>query len=378
VLKGWLIAGIILAIGGSLLVWSGFQTRFAVMPSVVAPHAGTPPNSLPDNVPTAGTVTPPMLTVTDSFPVQQAQQIVQQAQQIKQVEQIPKHQTEPVKASISLPLSLSEETHWDDPRKAKLVSELAGAGWADDELATLRRLLQEPRANFRPGVMKKNFTHVETPDLYTQQLTSESVERCLDFLRVDGEQVNGVAREGGVPAEVVTAILKVETNFGKHKGDESVFNVFWSLSLGDDPGVRDEVLLKNDPEWGDKKAKMAKRAEWARTQLRDLVRMVNSGHSADPMGMVGSWAGAFGLSQFIPTSYLYYGRDGNQDGVVDLDDVADAAASIVYYLKKNGWPEDGSLRRQRLAIMSYNHSEPYVNCVLALADSLAGRRNGLQ
>jgi len=388
-LRGWLIAGIILAIGGSLLVWSGIQTRFAPMPQVVASRITGASAVAPDTIPAVGIpdiVTPPE---PDSSLVKPVATEMVEALPIE--ETVPpmtipltaaaagvKPHTQPLEAGISPSFQPPPDVVWDDAHKAGLLSRLAAAGWRDEELATLRRLLQDSRAKFRPTIITKNFTHVETPDLYAQQLTPESVAGCLDFLRLDGGKLNDAAREGGVPAEVITAILKVETNLGRHKGTESVFNVFWTLSLADDPAVRDEVLSRDDPEWSERKTKMAKRAEWARTQLRDLIRMVNNGHSADPLGMMGSWAGAFGLSQFIPTSYLYYGQDGNRDGIVNLDDVEDAAASIVYYLKKNGWPDDGSPRRQRQAIMSYNHSQPYVDCVLALADSLAARRQGLQ
>ena len=92
---------------------------------------------------------------------------------------------------------------------------------------------------------------------------------------------------------------------------------------------------------------------------------------------MGSWAGAFGLCQFIPTSYRAYGRDGNHDNVIDLDNVSDAAASIANYLIENGWTNNMNRAKQKESIMRYNHSEFYADCVLSLADGIERQWKGL-
>lgn len=263
---------------------------------------------------------------------------------------------------------------WDDPVKGLLIQVLAREGWNDEDLKTLERFLSDPRAEFRPEVLTVNATHQESAEQYQQHLTAEAVSRTYAYWEGRRGMMESAAGGAGVPLEVIVAILKVETNLGVYPGKESVFNVYWSLALGDREEVLSRAVTGEYPNQRELKAKLAKRARWARGQLRDLMYMAREGHGRDPVGMMGSWAGAFGLAQFIPSSYRAYGRDGNGDGVIDLDDVADAAASIANYLHRNGWPADGSEKRRRKAIRAYNHSEHYVDCVLALADSLSRRR----
>ena len=86
----------------------------------------------------------------------------------------------------------------------------------------------------------------------------------------------------------------------------------------------------------------------------------------DPLAIKGSWAGAFGLCQFVPSAYLNYAVDGNGDERVDLFNVVDALASVANYLQCNGW-ENGSLEKKRKAIYAYNHCDNYVRAVLAYA-----------
>ena len=88
--------------------------------------------------------------------------------------------------------------------------------------------------------------------------------------------------------------------------------------------------------------------------------------------MKGSWAGAFGICQFIPSSYVRFAVDGNGDGVIDLFDFRDAVASIANYLKAHGW-ENGRLEAKRQAIYAYNHCDSYVDAVLAYAKATKER-----
>ena len=87
----------------------------------------------------------------------------------------------------------------------------------------------------------------------------------------------------------------------------------------------------------------------------------------DPCEIRGSGSGAFGAPQFLPTSYLAYGADGNGDGRVSLYDTDDAAASCARYFAGHGWRPGLSTKERRAAVWQYNHSTAYVDTVLALA-----------
>jgi membrane-bound lytic murein transglycosylase B len=90
----------------------------------------------------------------------------------------------------------------------------------------------------------------------------------------------------------------------------------------------------------------------------------------DPLDVRGSGSGAFGLPQFLPSSYLRFGVDGDRDGRVSLYDPADAIASAANYLARHGWRPGISHAEQRQVIWAYNHSDPYIDTVLELADAL--------
>ena len=84
----------------------------------------------------------------------------------------------------------------------------------------------------------------------------------------------------------------------------------------------------------------------------------------------GSWAGAFGICQFIPSSCLNYAVDGNGDGLIDLYDFRDAAASVSNYLKVHGWRTGLDRKAQEKVVWSYNHSTLYCQTVVELARRL--------
>jgi len=90
----------------------------------------------------------------------------------------------------------------------------------------------------------------------------------------------------------------------------------------------------------------------------------------DPLDMRGSGSGAFGLPQFLPRSYLWYGVDGSGDGYVDLYDARDAIPSCARYLQHYGWRDDLSRAQRRDVIWGYNHSDAYIDTVLWLADEV--------
>ena len=85
--------------------------------------------------------------------------------------------------------------------------------------------------------------------------------------------------------------------------------------------------------------------------------------------MKGSWAGAFGIPQFVPSSYVKYGADGNGDGAVDLYNLADALASMANYLRSFGWSDQDPVKKKE-AVYAYNHCDNYVQAVFAYARAL--------
>ncbi len=117
----------------------------------------------------------------------------------------------------------------------------------------------------------------------------------------------------GVPGDIVVAIWGRESGFGRAKLPHSVVDVLAT------------------------KAYMSTRKEMFRTELIDALKIVESGDIAASR-MMGSWAGALGQPQFMPSSYLKYAVDFDGDGHRDIwNSVPDALASIANYLSQRGW-----------------------------------------
>jgi membrane-bound lytic murein transglycosylase B len=176
-------------------------------------------------------------------------------------------------------------------------------------------------------------------------LTRASLERGRAVLRDNKTMLTDIGRRYHVEPEVLVAIYRVETNFGRCVGTYPVFNSLLTMTL-----------IEN------------RRSDWAEKELVTLL-VLSRASNADPLSIKGSWAGAFGLCQFIPSSYINYGADGNGDGRVDLFEFTDAMASIANYLREHGW-ESGHPGKMKKAVYAYNHCDNYVHAVLAYAEAI--------
>ena len=117
--------------------------------------------------------------------------------------------------------------------------------------------------------------------------------------------------------------------------------------------------------------KADRKSGWAYRELKAFLTYAYQ-QGLDPAEVPGSIAGAIGYAQFMPSNILAYGKDGNNDGSVDLLNHADSMASIAYYLKRHGWRPGISRAKAEKVIYHYNHSEYYVNVILKIANLLKG------
>lgn len=210
---------------------------------------------------------------------------------------------------------------------------------------------------------------------YTSHYNAEAVEKTKEFLIDCDVKLTEAEALYGVPKEIIAALLYVETRHGNYLGNHRIINVYLSLAMVNQP----EYISKNFDnlverfsgtpkelkEYQEKLTKRTKtKAAWAVQQLVAMSKIYKKG--VDVFEIRGSWAGAFGISQFIPDSYNRWAVDGNGDGVIDLFDVNDAIYSVANYLKTNGW--GNSLEKQKAALFHYNHSDAYVDAILTLAE----------
>ena len=154
------------------------------------------------------------------------------------------------------------------------------------------------------------------PKYRAKFLTQSRIAAGAQFWDLHEADLRRAQAEFGVAPEVILGILGVETAFGQNTGS---FRVVDSLTTIAFDGPR--------------------RQEYFRDELKELLLLARE-LSVDPLTIKGSYAGAMGLPQFMPSSYRRYAVDFDQDGMIDLaGSSADAIGSIASYLKAFGWTE---------------------------------------
>lgn len=147
----------------------------------------------------------------------------------------------------------------------------------------------------------------------SRRLTPRIVTTGRQMIARHGALLDTVGEHYGVPPATIVAIWGVESNFGRFSGIR--------------PTVAALATLAWDP----------RRSTLFRTELFSALEILNRG-DIDPAKMRGSWAGAMGQPQFMPSSYLQYAEDFDNDGRRNIwDSPADIFASVANYLKGHGW-----------------------------------------
>jgi membrane-bound lytic murein transglycosylase B len=220
----------------------------------------------------------------------------------------------------------------------------------------------DPRNQFLPDVVRKiAFLRKETPDIYAKFLQPAVVAQGRAYMGAHRRDLQKAEARYGVAPEVIVAILTVESGLGNITGKYPVFNVFASLSVMDSPEVIGEVGLG-----AAQKDRLRKKAAWARRELQIFLEYCQA-RRLDPYSFNGSWAGAMGFCQFLPSSLKSCGADGDGDGRVNLFSHTDAIHSVASYLQKSGFQMQNRASWRR-AVYRYNHSDAYVDTVLTLAN----------
>ncbi len=247
--------------------------------------------------------------------------------------------------------------------------------------AFIQLLATHPRVRFDEKFTRINVLGTSRKPDYSHFYNERAVQRCLRFLKQHDSLLQAVEQQYHVPKEVIVAILYVETKLGSYTGKHHIPSVFLSVAMADDSTYlaknreRLRAQFQGSPtELAALEQKLVRRsrrkAQWALQELEALSQLYLQ-RGIDVFSLYGSWAGAFGYAQFLPSSFLRWAVDGNQDGHIDLFSFPDATHSIAAYLKAHGWGK--SARQQRKAIYAYNHSQDYVTAVQTLAKKLSDR-----
>lgn len=201
------------------------------------------------------------------------------------------------------------------------------------------------------------------------------LDRVRKFLYQNRSSFRDAEKRYAVPREVIASLLWVETKYGRDAGTFHVASSFFSIAQADYPTILDQSLdrakqLNGGDLTPEIEAKVAERsrskAEWAANELMALQEIHQRGWK-DAVTLKGSFSGAFGMSQFLPSSYIAWSR-GRKDKA-NLFDAGDAILSVANYLTANGWKrkEDES---HKAALFHYNRDVNYVNRILRMGDCL--------
>ncbi len=246
------------------------------------------------------------------------------------------------------------------------------------ERSLVRSLYSRPEVTLDQEGLTAYFSHREATLNYDQFLTQSSIDQAIDYLGQHQKALKEAQSLYGVKEEVVSAIILVESRLGTLIGTRLVLNTLSALAVLDDKDSRDRLWHSyvKDKAGGSKHefdSWASRKSTWAYNELKAYLKYVNT-EGLDPFSMRGSYAGALGIAQFVPSSALKFAQDGNRDGQINLYDHEDAIESIANYLKQHGW-RPGLKRHEAFRILlRYNHSRYYAETILKVAERLRKSR----
>jgi len=241
------------------------------------------------------------------------------------------------------------------------------------EFEFLSKLFSDPRTEFIPGVTTLSLYPNEIPERYVQFLSPESILLSRKFLHHNIKTLRQMEKRFQVDKEVAVAILLIESRFGENIGRYRVVPTLASMALMDSP----ENLRKNcdtlreiDPElsceWIESRSR--RKAEWAYQELKCFLNIIRQ-EKIDPLEVYGSHAGAMGMAQFIPSSYLNYALS-DESFEKWLLNREEAIFSIGNYLKSHGWKRNLPIQKKKQILLYYNRSSPYVETVMKVSQKI--------
>ncbi|MCL5668802.1 MAG: lytic murein transglycosylase B [Gammaproteobacteria bacterium] len=145
-------------------------------------------------------------------------------------------------------------------------------------------------------------------------VNSARIQGGVEFWQANAEALGRAEQVYGVPPEIIVAIIGVETRYGRNMGKYRVLDALTTLAFD-----------------------YAPRADFFRGELEQYLLLARD-ERFDPLSLKGSYAGAMGQAQFIPSSYRLFAVDFDDDGLRDLwNNSADAIGSVAHYLHEHGW-----------------------------------------
>lgn len=214
----------------------------------------------------------------------------------------------------------------------------------------------------------------ETARMYSEFYSKEKILHAKQFLKKNYRILQAAQKRFHVEPSIITAILLVETNFGTYTGRQMVLNRLSRVATVASPNnvlFNYRRLKKTTPGLTEKQV-LERALYLEKTFLPEIPALfkIASRNRLNIFRILGSYAGAFGWPQFLPSAYLRYGTDGNGDGRVSLFNKADAIFSAAHYLSAHGWSKARTTDQKKQVLWHYNKSEPYAQTLLHISNQL--------
>ncbi|WP_372763580.1 lytic murein transglycosylase B [Litorivivens sp.] len=184
------------------------------------------------------------------------------------------------------------------------------------ERAEIEKLLAEAerKQSILDAISRPAERTLEWKDYRKIFIQESRISQGVEFWNTHRDTLKRAQQQYGVPPQVIAAIIGVETRYGRHMGSYRVVDAL--ATLGFDYPRRSKFFSK---------------------QLEEFLLMTRE-QGLDPLAMTGSYAGAMGFGQFIPSSYRSFAVDFDGDGVADIvNNPVDAIGSVANYIAKHDW-----------------------------------------
>ncbi len=199
---------------------------------------------------------------------------------------------------------------WKEKFKAIAISKDISSKTFDKVMANVKflpKVIEYDR--FQPEFYEDTKTYIN------KRVNNKKVQKGLNYFNQNILLINDVEKNFKIEKELLLALMGIETNYGTYVGKMDILSSLATLSF-------------------DKR-----RSEFFSNELLTLLKLIETGQ-VDYTKLYGSWAGAFGFFQFMPSTIDNYAFDYNGDNYIDLKNSEDAYASAANYLKKIGWKKN--------------------------------------
>jgi membrane-bound lytic murein transglycosylase B len=218
----------------------------------------------------------------------------------------------------------------------------------------------------------------EATSIYSGFRDKALIKKAAIFLDHHEAVFDAAERVYKVNRYVIAGILMVETCFGQNTGDYLIINRLSRIgSIAKPENIMANFKKHHEEDPNVEIKEVEERANYLENrfypEVLALFKLAKE-QQINLLNLKGSFAGAFGIPQFLPSTFINHAVDGNGDGIISLFDMSDSIFSVANYLMHEGWKDNASQKEKESVIWQYNHSEPYIGTVLYVAGELENNR----